>query len=86
VDVIAKTDMESDDATIREREDGDFARDVWVDRAGDLEFASDGLCRGLHQRKATRAVDVDEVGAANLLDLCGGRSFRGFWSRLVFAA
>jgi hypothetical protein len=84
-DGIAELDMKGDDAAIGEGEDREFAGDVGVDRAGDLEGAADGLGGSLDEGKAAGTVDVHEVRAAGFYYLGGGRSFRGLGSGVRLA-
>lgn len=58
VDGIAKADVECDHSAIGEGEHGNFARDIRIDRAGDLESAADGLGGGLYEGETAGAVDV----------------------------
>lgn len=74
MDVIAELDMEGDDATVGEREDREFAGDIGVDRAGDLECAANGLRRCLDEGEAAGTVDVNDVRASDFFYLGGGRS------------
>src|ERR1700679_3160627 len=85
MDVIAETDVEGDNSAIGEGEHGNLARDIWIDRPGDLEFAADGVAGGLQEGETAGAVDMHDVRAADFFDLCGGGSFRGLGSRLMLA-